>query len=140
MRTRIVGAAAAAAISAGIAVTSAAPAHAAGWGTISSSTVGKYLSGSATTNLGRSFVPAQRVAQRYCVVGRGVGSASLQPVAYSTTVTFSNSSTLVTRCTKSWTAPSGYMSTMQPVAFKLSGTVYISKVYVQRYYSGPIPV
>lgn len=140
MRTRLLGAAAAAALTAGLGVASAAPANAAGWGTISSSTVGKYLSTSSTTNLGRSFVPAQRVAHRICVVGKGVGSASIQPVAYATTVTFSNSSTLVTRCTKSWTTPSGYGSTMQPVGFKLSGTVYISSVFVQRYYSGPIPV
>lgn len=140
MRTRFIGTAAAAAITAGFAVTTAAPAHASGWGTISTSTVNKSLTTTSWTVLGRSFKPAQRVAYKYCVVGRGVGKANLQPTAFGTTVTFSNSSTLVTRCTKSWTTPAGYGSTMQPGAVKVSGSVYISKVYVQRYYSGPVPV
>ncbi|KGN40935.1 hypothetical protein [Knoellia aerolata] len=137
MRTRLIAAAAAAAISAGIAVTSAAPAHAAGWGTISSSAVGTYLSKSSWTYLGRSFSTASNVSYRYCVVGRGSGSANLQPTAFGTTVSFSHYGYDVTRCTKSF---SGAANTFQPVALLGSGTVLITKVYVQRYYTGPIPV
>ena len=53
-----------------------------------------------------------------------------------------NSSSLVTRCTKSWKTPSNYGSTMWLAGAKYtkSGSVYISKVYVQRYTTGPVPV
>lgn len=136
MRTRILGAAAAVAFTAGLAVTTAAPAQAAGWSTISSSTVGKSLSYSSWTTLGSSFKPKPGGTYRYCVVGKGTTKANLQPSAFGTTATFYSSSSLVTRCTKSWRAPSGYGSYMKPTAAKLtsSGSVYISRVYVQRYY------
>lgn len=141
MRNRLIGTAAAVAFTAGLAVTTAAPASAAGWGTISSSSVGKYLSYSSWTTLGRSFKPTPGVIYRYCVVGKGTTKANLQPTAFGTTASFTSSTSYVTRCTKSWRAPSGYGSYMTPSAAKLtsSGSVYISKVYVQRYYSGPVP-
>lgn len=136
MRTRILAAAAAVALSSGLSVATSAPAHAAGWSTISSSSVGKSLSYSSWTKLGGSFKPASGATYRYCVVGKGTTKANLQPTAFGTTATFYSSSSYVTRCTKSWRAPSGYGSYMQPTAAKLtsSGSVYISRVYVQRYY------
>ena len=141
MRTRILGAAAAAAITAGIAVTSAAPAHAAGWGTTTTASLGKYLSYSAWTNY-TSFKPTPGATYRYCVVGRGTTTANLQPTAFGTIASFTNGSTLVTRCTKSWKTPSNYGSTMWLAGAKNTsgGSVYISKVYVQRYYTGWVPV
>lgn len=140
MRTRLFGALAAASLTAGLGVASAAPAHAAGWLTIKSSTVGKSLSTSSFTDLGLGFRPQPGLTYRYCVVGRGIGKANLQPTAFATTATFSNSSTLVTRCTKSWRAPSGYGSWMGPAANELSGSVYISRAYLQRYTTSSVPV
>lgn len=142
MRTRLFGVAAAVAMAAGIAGTTAAPANASGWSTVSTSTVGKSLSYSSWTTLGRSFKPVPGATYRYCVVGKGTTKANLQPTAFGTVASFTNSSKYVTRCTKSWRTPTGYGSTMYPTASKLTktGSVYISKVYVQRYYSGPIPV
>ncbi|MFW5470625.1 hypothetical protein ACOCJ4_11310 [Knoellia sp. CPCC 206435] len=137
MRTRLLGAAAAAALTAGISVSAAAPAQAAGWGTISSASVGKYLSKSSWTYLGRSFSTASNVSYRYCVVGRGSGSANLQPQAFGTIASFSHWGYDVTRCTK---AHAGAANTFQPGAALSSGTVFITKVYVQRYYTGPVPV
>ena len=137
MRTRLLGAAAAAALSAGVAVTSAAPAHAAGWGKISSANVGTYLSKSSWTFMGRPFSTARNVSYRYCVVGRGSGSANLQPTAFQTSASFAHYGYDVTRCTKSF---SGAANTFQPGAALSSGTVFITRVYVQRYYTGPIPV
>jgi hypothetical protein len=140
MRTRLLGAAAAAALTAGVGVASAAPAQAAGFYTIKSASVGKYLSYTAWTDF-TSFKPTPGVTYRYCVVGSGSTTANLQPQAYGTLVGF-NSSSLVTRCTKSWKTPSNYGSTMWLAGAKYtkSGSVYISKVYVQRYTTGPVPV
>ncbi|GGB78126.1 hypothetical protein [Knoellia flava] len=140
MRTRLLGAAAAAALTAGVGIASAAPAQAAGFYTIKSATVGKYLSTSSFTHFGLDFKPQPGVTYRYCVVGRGTGTANLQPTAFATTATFSNSSLLVTRCTKSWRTPSNYGSWMGPAANKLSGSVYISRAYVQRYTTSSVPV
>lgn len=141
MRTRLLGAAAAAALTAGLGVASAAPAHAAGWGTVKTASVGRYLSYSAWTNF-TSFKPTPGVTYRYCVEGRGTTSANLQPTAFGTVVSFSSSTTTVTRCTKAWRTPSGYGSTMWLAGAKntSTGSVYISRVYVQRYYSGAVPV
>lgn len=141
MRNRLIAAAATVAFTAGVAVTTAAPAQASGWGTIKSASVGKYLSYSSWTYMGSSFKPTPGVTYRYCVVGRGNTKANLQPSAFGTAASFTSTSTYVTRCTKSWKAPSGYGSYMSPAASKLtsSGYVYISKVYVQRYYSGWVP-
>lgn len=112
------------------------PAQASGWGTIKSATVAKSLSRSSWTSFNVPFSSASNVAYRYCVVGRGTGSANLQPTAFGTTVTFS-SSTNVTRCTKSY---SGGANNFAPTGALLSGSVYIQSAYVQRYYTGPIPV
>lgn len=137
MRTRILGAAAAAAVTAGIAVTSAAPAHAAGWGTIQSAYVGKYASKTAFTMMGRQFTTLKNVSYRYCVVGKGSGSVSLQPVAFSTNASFASWGYTTTRCTKS---TSGAANTFQAGMLLSSGTVFIERMYVQRYYTGPVPV
>lgn len=141
MRTRLLGAVAATALTAGVGIASAAPAQAAGYYTIKTATVGKSLSYSSWTDF-TSFKPLAGVTYRYCVVGRGTTSANLQPQAFGTVVSFSNSTTLVTRCTKGWRTPSNYGSTMWLAGMKntSSGSVYISKVYVQRYTSGPVPV
>ena len=140
MRSRLLGATAAAALTAGLGIASAAPAHASGWGSIKTASVGKYLSYSSWTSF-TSFKPTPGVTYRYCVVGRGNTSANLQPTAFGTLVSFTSSTTLVTKCTKAWKTPSGYGSTMYLAGLKntSSGSVYISKGYVQRYYSGPVP-
>lgn len=138
MRSRLIGAAAAAALTSSLAVTTATPAHAAGWGTISSASVNRYLSYTEHNNLGRPFNTSSNVSYRFCVVGRGTGQVNLQPTAFSTTYTF-NSSTNVTRCSK---AHSGRANRFQPdaVIWSRSTKVYITKVYVQRWYSGPVAV
>ena len=137
MRTRLVSAAAAAAVTAGIAVTSAAPAQAAGGGTIQSTYVGKYASKTSWTFMGRQFSTARNVAYRYCVVGKGSGSVNLQPVAFGTNASFSSWGYTTTRCTKT---TSGAANTFQAGMLLNSGSVFIERMYVQRYYTGPVPV
>ena len=141
MRTRLLGGAAAAALTAGLGIASAAPAHASGWGTIKTASVGRYLSYTAWTDF-TYFKPTPGATYRYCVVGRGNTSANLQPTAFGTQAYFTNSTTLVTKCTKASKTPSNYSSTMWLAGAKntKTGSVYISKVYVQRYFSGPVPV
>ena len=94
MRTRLFGVAAAVAMAAGIAGTTAAPANASGWSTVSTSTVGKSLSYSSWTSLGRSFKPVPGATYRYCVVGKGTTKA----VSY----THLTLPTTCTRCRSRW--------------------------------------
>lgn len=137
MRTRLLGAAAAAALTAGVGVAAAAPAQAAGWSTISSAYVGKYASKTSWTFMGRSWNTLSGVSYRYCVVGKGSGSVNLQPQAFGTTASFSSWGYTATRCTKSY---AGSPNNFQAGMLLVSGSVFVEKMYVQRYYTGPVPV
>lgn len=112
-------------------------AYAAGWGTISTRSVGKALSATAWTNLHPGFSTAANVAYRYCVTIKGNGTANLQPQAFGTSVTV-NSSSYVTRCTKGYSGPANHFT---PTASRIgSGSVTIGSISIQRYYTGSIPV
>ncbi|GAA1517570.1 hypothetical protein BJ978_000548 [Agromyces terreus] len=112
-------------------------AFAAGWGTLSTAKVNSSVTATAWTQLGSGFKTATGVTYRYCVTVKGKGKLNLQPTAFGTVVTV-DSSSYVTRCTKSF---KGAANTFKPMALRIgSGNVTIGTVTVQRYYTGSVPV
>lgn len=111
--------------------------QAAGWGTLSNTKVDKALSSRAWTKLRSSFGTKSNVKYRYCVTVKGNGRANLQPSAFGTEISV-NSSSYVTRCTKSYRGPANRFT---PTAAKIgSGSVRVGRIKVQRWYTGNVPV
>lgn len=117
----------------------AAPAQAAGWGTLSTHAVNKSLSYTSMTAMGPKFKLAKGVRYRYCIVVKGTGQVNLQPQGFATVVT--PSSTYSTRCTKALVGD-GNASLFQAHAnlVKRGTTATVRSMSIQRYYTGAVPV
>ncbi len=121
-----------------MAISTAAPAQAAGWGNLWTRSVNQTVTYTKWTYMGPKFTMAKNVRYRYCVRIKGNGSVNLQPTAFGTVV--STSSSYATRCTKSYVG-TGSATQFQAAALmtKSGKSAYVSSITLQRYYSGPVP-